>query len=122
VKVLVVDGDAGCRVLITYTLRCEGYQVIAAVDGQQALQRWETENPDVMLLDATLSGIDGFELCQRVRRHSSMPIIMLTARDETQDILRGLRSGADGYLTKPFSPRQLAADMKTVLSRRQIAP
>ena len=121
-KVLVVDDDVDLLDLMTYALRREGYNVLAAVDGQQALQRWESENPDIVLLDGNLPKIDGFEVCRRIRHESKTPIIMLTARDEEEDILRGLQIGADDYMTKPFSAKQLAARMKAVLRRCQTDP
>jgi DNA-binding response OmpR family regulator len=121
-KVLVVDDDVDLLDLMTYALRREGYNVLAAVDGQQALQRWETENPDIVLLDGNLPKIDGFEVCRRIRHESKTPIIMLTARDEEEDILRGLQIGADDYMTKPFSAKQLAARMKAVMRRCQTDP
>ena len=116
-KVLVVDDDVELLNLMTYTLRREGYDVSAAVDGQQALSRWETEQPDIVLLDGRLPKIDGFEVCRRIRHESTTPVILLTVQDEEDDILRGLRIGADDYMTKPFSARQLAARMSAVLSR-----
>ena len=121
-KVLVVDDDVDLLDLMTYALRREGYNVLAAVDGQQALQRWESENPDIVLLDGNLPKIDGFEVCRRIRHESKTPIIMLTARDEEEDILRGLQIGADDYMTKPFSAKQLAARMKAVMRRCQTDP
>ena len=120
-KVLVVDDDVDLLDLMTYALRREGYNVLAAVDGQQALQRWESENPDIVLLDGNLPKIDGFEVCRRIRHESKTPIIMLTARDEEEDILRGLQIGADDYMTKPFSAKQLAARMKAVMLQAAIA-
>src|SRR6266542_6384228 len=116
-KVLVVDDDVDLLDLTTYALRRVGYSVFAAVDGTQALHRWETENPDIILLDANLPKLNGFEVCRRIRHESETPIIMITARDEEEDVLRGLQLGADDYVTKPFSMRQLAARMKTVLGR-----
>ena len=116
-KVLVVDDDADLLDLVTYALRREGYDVLAAVDGQQALARWEQEGPDIVLLDGTLPKLDGFEVCRRIRHGGKTPVIMLTARDEEQDVLRGLQVGADDYVTKPFSAKLLAARMKAVLRR-----
>jgi len=116
-KVLVVDDDVDLLDLMTYALRREGYNVLAAVDGQQALQRWESENPDIVLLDGNLPKIDGFEVCRRIRHESKTPIIMLTARDEEEDILRGLQIGADDYMTKPFSPGELVARVGALLRR-----
>ena len=116
-KVLVVDDDVDLLDLITYALRREGYTVLAAVDGAQALHRWESENPDIILLDVSLPKVNGFEVCRRIREDSETPIILLTARDEEEDIVRGLQLGADDYITKPFSAKQLSARMKAVLRR-----
>src|SRR5258708_7477597 len=121
-KVLVVDDDVDLLDLMTYALRREGYNVLAAVDGQQALQRWESESPDIVLLDGNLPKIDGFEVCRRIRHESKTPIIMLTARDEEEDILRGLQIGADDYMTKPFSAKQPPPPMKPPIPRSQTAP
>jgi DNA-binding response OmpR family regulator len=121
-NVLVVDDDVELIDLMTYALRREGYNVLAAVDGQQALQRWESENPDIVLLDGNLPKIDGFEVCRRIRHESKTPVIMLTARDEEADILRGLQIGADDYMTKPFSAKELAARIGAVLRRSQADP
>ena len=121
-KVLVVDDDADLLDLMTYALRREGYNVLTAIDGQQALQRWEAERPDIILLDGNLPKLDGFEVCRRIRHGAKTPIIMLTARDEEADVLRGLQVGADDYVTKPFSAKLLTARMKTVLRRCQADP
>src|SRR5438093_11688938 len=98
IKALYVDDDVDLLDLITYALRREGYTVLSAVDGQQAINRWEAENPDIVLLDVTLPKLNGFEVCRRIRNESGTPIIMLTARDDEEDILRGLRLGADDYV------------------------
>src|SRR5262249_31535069 len=116
-KVLVVDDDVDLLNLMSYALRREGYDVLAAVDGEQALCRWETEHPDIVLLDGRLPGMDGFEVCRRIRHEATTPVIMLTVADEEDDILRGLQLGADDYMIKPFSARQLGARMKAVLRR-----
>jgi DNA-binding response OmpR family regulator len=107
---------------MTYALRREGFTVATAMDGQQGLQRWEAERPDIILLDGNLPKLDGFEVCRRIRHASKTPIIMLTARDEEADVLRGLQVGADDYVTKPFSAKLLTARMKTVLRRCQADP
>jgi DNA-binding response OmpR family regulator len=120
VKVLLVDDDAELVDLLRYALRREGYTVLTALDGEQALQRWEAERPDLILLDGILPKVDGFEVCRRVRHASATPIIMLTARDEEADVLRGLQLGADDYVTKPFSARVLAARMRAILGRSNI--
>src|SRR2546430_7154582 len=121
-KVLVVDDDVDLLDLMTYALRREGDNVRDAGGGQQAMKRWEAESPDIVLLEGTLPKIDGFEVCRRIRHDSKTPIIMLTARDEEEDILRGLQIGADDYMTKPFSAKQLAARMKAVMRRCQTDP
>ena len=116
-KVLAVDDDVDHLDLLTYALRREGYSVLTAVDGEQAVRGFELENPDIVLLDANLPKLNGFEVCRRIRLNSEIPVIMLTARDEEEDIIRGLQGGADDYLTKPFSAKQLVTRMKTVLRR-----
>jgi len=118
-KVLLVDDDIDLLDLMSYALRREGYAIVTAADGQQALRRHEGEQPDIVLLDANLPKLNGFEVCRRIRHSSETPIIMLTSRDEEEYILRGLQLGADDYVTKPFSPKQLVARMKTVLRRCQ---
>lgn len=121
-KVLLVEDDADLLDLLTYALRREGYTVLSAMDGQQALKRWEDEAPDIVLLDASLPKTDGYEVCRRIRHEGATPIIMVTARDEEEDVLRGLRLGADDYVCKPFSARQLMARMKALLRRSQADP
>jgi len=116
-KVLVVEDDVDLLDLTTYALRREGYNVLPAIDGTQALHRWEADRPDIILLDGNLPKLNGFEVCRRIRQECETPIIMLTARDEEGDVLRGLQLGADDYVTKPFSMKQLSARMKTVLRR-----
>lgn len=121
-KVLIVEDDVDLLDMVMYSLRREGYTVLGAVDGVQALQRWESENPDMVLLDGNLPKLDGFEVCRRIRHESSTPIIMLTGRDEEDDVVRGLQFGADDYVTKPFSTKQLNARMKAVLRRSKDDP
>jgi DNA-binding response OmpR family regulator len=121
-KVLVVDDDVDLLDLMTYALRRDGYTVFAAIDGQQGVDRWEAERPDIVLLDVTLPKLNGFEVCRRIRQESATPVIMLTARDEEEDVVRGLNLGADDYITKPFSAKQLVARMKAVLRRCQNDP
>ena len=116
-KVLVVEDDADLLDLTTYALRREGYTVLSAVDGQQALARWEAEKPDIVLLDVNLPKLNGWEVCRRIRHEGGTPVIMLTAQDEEEDVVRGLTLGADDYVTKPFSAKQLTARMKAVLRR-----
>jgi len=121
-KVLIVEDDADLLDVTTYGLRREGYNVISAADGQRAIERWEAENPDIILLDGTLPKLDGFEVCRRIRREAQTPIIMLTARNQEEDVVRGFNLGADDYVTKPFSVKQLGVRMKAVLRRSQADP
>lgn len=122
VRVLLVDDDADLVDLLSYALRRDGYAVTVAVDGLQALRRWEEEPPDIMLIDVGLPKLDGFEVCRRIRHESPIPIIMLTAADSDDDVVRGLRLGADDYVTKPFSARQLIARIKAVTRRYSSTP
>jgi DNA-binding response OmpR family regulator len=116
-KVLLVDDDVDMVDLMTYALRREGYTVSTAIDGQQALQRWEQDRPDIVLLDGNLPKLDGFEVCRRIRHESKTPVIMVSGRDEDHEVITGLKYGADDYVTKPFSAKQLAARMQAVLRR-----
>ena len=117
--VLVVDDDRDLIDVLTYILRREGYEVIAAFDGEQGWQRFQSEKPELVLLDANMPRLDGMEVCRRIREVASTPVIMLTARTDEADIVRALGTGADDYITKPFSPRQLVARVKAVLRRAQ---
>ncbi|MGE3268758.1 MAG: response regulator transcription factor [Chloroflexota bacterium] len=116
-KVLVVDDDTDLLDVMTYALRREGYEVLGAADGLQALDRMRADLPDIVILDVRLPQLNGFEVCRRIRHISEVPIIMLTARTEETDILRGLQLGADDYMTKPFSLKQLAARIETIMRR-----
>jgi len=116
-KALIVDDDRTLADVLAFTLRREGFQVILAYDGQMALQRWEEESPDIIILDVNLPRLDGFTVCQQIRQQADTPILLLTVRGEEEDIVRGLRLGADDYITKPFSPRQLVARMQAILRR-----
>src|ERR1041384_4831029 len=112
--VLLVDEDQDLLDVMTYSLRRDGYQVTTATHGQQALDRLGTDRPDIVVLDLKLRRLDGFEVCRRIRLESEVPIIMISSSREEQDVLRALRLGADDYVTKPFSLKQLAARMETV--------
>ena len=116
-KALVVEDDRELADLIAFTLRREEYQVSLAYDGESALRQWRDSRPDVIVLDLNLPKIDGFTVCSRIRAEDDTPIIMLTVRDEEDDIVRGLELGADDYILKPFSPRQLVARIQSVLRR-----
>jgi DNA-binding response OmpR family regulator len=115
--ILLVDDEAHIVELAQMYLAREGFQVRSAGDGARALEMIAHEAPDLVVLDLMLPQVDGWEVCRRVRATSDLPIIMLTARDETVDKIVGLELGADAYLTKPFNPRELVAWIKAVLRR-----
>jgi len=119
-KVLVVEDEPTLAETLEYNLRRQGYDVYTATDGQAALETARRERPDVIVLDVMLPVMDGFEVCRILRRKMSVPIIMLTARDDEIDRVVGLEVGADDYLTKPFSMRELMARVKALLRRAQI--
>jgi DNA-binding response OmpR family regulator len=121
-KAVIVDDDRVLADLIAFTLRREGYQVILAYDGETALQQWRAQQPDIIVLDLNLPKVDGFVVCRRIRAEEDTPIIMLTVRDEEDDIVHGLELGADDYVQKPFSPRQLVARVQAVLRRAGKSP
>jgi DNA-binding response OmpR family regulator len=116
-KALIVDDDRVLADVVAFALRREGFQVIQAFDGLAALQRWSEEKPDLIILDVNLPKMDGFAVCQRIRKEADTPIILLTVRSEDDDIVYGLDLGADDYIAKPFSPRQLVARAHAVLRR-----
>jgi DNA-binding response OmpR family regulator len=116
-KALIVDDDRVLADVLAFTLRREGFQVILAYDGEAALRTWSDEQPDLIVLDVNMPRLDGFAVCRRIRAQSDTPIILLTVRGEEDDIVHGLGLGADDYITKPFSPRQLVARAQAVLRR-----
>lgn len=117
-KILVVDDEKPIVDILQFNLEREGYQVITAIDGEEALFKAEVEKPDLILLDIMLPKKDGFSVCQEIRAKSQVPIIMLTAKDEEVDKVLGLELGADDYVTKPFSTRELLARIKANLRRQ----
>src|SRR5579863_726430 len=119
--ILTADDDPQLLRLMTRTLQLEGYEVVSASDGQQALALIESTVPDAILLDVMMPKMDGFTVCQRVREFSLVPIIIVTARGQDQDKIRGLDLGADDYLTKPFSVDELLARVRAVLRRAQFS-
>lgn len=121
-KALIVDDDPVLADLLAFTLRREGFQVVQARDGETALRRWREEEPDIVVLDVNMPRLDGFAVCRRIRAEADTPIILLTVRDEEDDVIRGLELGADDYISKPFSPRQLVARMHAVLRRAGTTP
>ncbi|HEX8032333.1 MAG TPA: response regulator transcription factor [Ktedonobacterales bacterium] len=118
--ILVADDDPQLLRLITRNLQLEGYEVLAASDGQQALDAIEAHAPDLVLLDVMMPRMDGFTVAERVREFSAVPIIIVTARGQDQDKIRGLDAGADDYLTKPFSVDELLARVRAVLRRARL--
>jgi DNA-binding response OmpR family regulator len=115
--ILTVEDDADLLDILSYTLRRDGHDVIAASDGATALQLWKIRNPQLILLDVDLPKLDGWQICEQIRAESSTPIIMLTGLSSTNDVIRGLELGADDYVTKPFSPKELTSRIRAVLRR-----
>ena len=120
-KLLVVDDEEDILQLVRYNLTKEGYDIICVTTGEEATRRAKVDQPDLILLDLMLPGVDGFEVCRQLKRDEStaaIPIVMLTAKGEDTDIVTGLELGADDYITKPFSPKVLLARIRAVLRRR----
>jgi DNA-binding response OmpR family regulator len=117
--ILLVEDEPTLLATIAYNLRREGYQVLTATDGEAALEA-AAEGPDLVVLDVLLPKIDGFEVCRRIRQQSAVPILMLTSKTDEVDRVVGLELGADDYLTKPFSLRELLARVKALLRRRDL--
>ena len=115
--VLVVDDEPVVREIVVKYLEREGFRTLEAADGDSAREFLERDSPGLVVLDLMLPGTDGLELCRWIRSRSDLPVIMLTARGEEADRIVGLELGADDYVTKPFSPRELAARVRTVLRR-----
>src|SRR5581483_7006038 len=111
-RILLVDDEQSIQTLLSYPLRKEGYQVVQATDGRQALERFEEQPFDLVVLDLMLPKVDGLEVCRQLRGRSSVPIIMLTARSDEIDKVVGLELGADDYITKPFSLREFSSRIK----------
>ncbi|MBW3575956.1 MAG: response regulator transcription factor [Actinobacteria bacterium] len=121
-SILLVEDDASVREAVAMALEGDGYQVRTAVSGGEALDRWRRVPPDLVLLDVMLPGTDGLEVCRTIRADDDVPIIMLTARADPIDVVLGLESGADDYVTKPFETRVLLARVKAVLRRHDRRP
>lgn len=119
-KILLVEDEKTLAKALKFNLEKEGFKVSTAFDGEEALELFTKERPDLIILDLMLPKIDGFELCRRLRRSSDVPIIMLTARDEDIDKILGLELGADDYMTKPFNTRELLARIKAILRRTEL--
>lgn len=120
-RILVVEDEPSIVTLLTYNLEQAGFQVLTAEDGNQGLQLALEEKPDFIILDIMLPGMDGIEICKRLRQEKvKTPILMLTARDDELDKVLGLELGADDYMTKPFSPRELVARIKAIMRRTNL--
>jgi two-component system response regulator VicR len=117
-KILVIEDEQPIAQILCFNLEKEGYEVIVAHDGESGLQLALQESPDLILLDLMLPGMDGMEVCKMIRKHEDMPILMLTAKDSELDKVLGLELGADDYITKPFSNRELLARVKANLRRQ----
>jgi DNA-binding response OmpR family regulator len=120
-RILLVDDEQAVQTLLTYPLRKEGYEVVGAMDGQEALDRFTEERFDLVVLDIMLPKLDGIEVCRRLRTRSQVPIIMLTAKGDEIDKVAGLEMGADDYITKPFSVREFRSRVKAALRRGNMA-
>jgi DNA-binding response OmpR family regulator len=120
-RILLVDDEQAVQTLLTYPLRKEGYEVVGAVDGQEALDRFAEQRFDLVVLDLMLPKLDGIEVCRRLRTRSPVPIIMLTAKGDELDKVAGLEMGADDYITKPFSVREFRSRVKAALRRGNMA-
>ncbi len=116
-RILAVEDDERIRSAVKLALEDEGWTVDEAESGEQAIELFTRTQPDVVLIDIMLPGIDGFELCRTLRRTSDVPIVMVTARNDTHDVVAGLEAGADDYLTKPFAPKELSARIRALLRR-----
>ena len=117
IRILTIEDDERIRTAVRFALEDEGWNVLEAETGEQALEEFDSMNPDVVLVDIGLPGIDGFEVCRALRRASDVPIIMVTARDDTHDVVAGLEAGADDFLTKPIAPKELSARIRALLRR-----
>jgi DNA-binding response OmpR family regulator len=120
-RILVVDDENAVQTLLGYPLRKDGYEVVAARDGREALDRFAEQRFDLVILDIMLPKLDGIEVCRRLRSRSQVPIIMLTAKDDEIDKVLGLEMGADDYITKPFSVREFRSRVKAALRRSEMA-
>ncbi|MCZ9309230.1 MtrAB system response regulator MtrA [Corynebacterium uberis] len=116
-KILVVDDDPAISEMLTIVLEGEGFDPVPVMDGMEAIDAFESEQPDLILLDLMLPGMNGVDICRAIRKQSTVPIVMLTAKTDTVDVVVGLESGADDYITKPFKPQELVARIRARLRR-----
>jgi DNA-binding response OmpR family regulator len=116
-KIMVADDDRDMVDMLSYWLKGHGYDVVRAFDGEQAIKRWRETLPDLVILDIQMPKLDGFEVCRQMRTETNSMVLILSAHDREDDEVRGLEMGADDYLRKPFSPRQLLARIKAIMRR-----
>lgn len=121
-KILVVDDDPAINEMLTIVLEAEGFQTSSVTDGAEAVASFRSFNPDLILLDLMLPGMNGIDICREIRKESAVPIVMLTAKTDTVDVVLGLESGADDYITKPFKPKELVARIRARLRRTDDTP
>ena len=121
-KILVVDDDPSISDMLTLVLETEGFEPVAVMDGNEAVQAFREHQPDLILLDLMLPGMNGVDICRAIRLESAVPIVMLTAKTDTVDVVLGLETGADDYITKPFKPKELIARIRARLRRTEAAP
>ena len=121
-KILVVDDDPAINEMLTIVLEAEGFQTHSVTDGAEAVASFRSFDPDLILLDLMLPGMNGIDICREIRKESAVPIVMLTAKTDTVDVVLGLESGADDYITKPFKPKELVARIRARLRRTDETP
>ena len=121
-KILVVDDDPAINEMLTIVLEAEGFDTSSVQDGAEAVEAFHTYDPDLVLLDLMLPGVNGIDICREIRRTSAVPIVMLTAKTDTVDVVLGLESGADDYITKPFKPKELISRIRARLRRADDEP
>lgn len=121
-KILVVDDDPAISEMLSIVLESEGFSTVAVTDGAVAVETFQREQPDLVLLDLMLPGMNGIDICRAIRQESSVPIVMLTAKTDTVDVVLGLESGADDYVNKPFKPKELVARIRARLRRKEEEP
>ena len=117
-KILLADDDPAYCDATALALEGEGFNVVVALDGVEALRRWQTDRPDVVLVDVTMPNLNGFELCRRIRKTSETPVVMVTGASDERQVLQGFACGADDYVIKPFSPRELGMRIRAVSARK----
>ncbi len=121
-KILVVDDDPAISEMLTIVLEAEGFEAVPVMDGLEAVPAFRNQNPDLILLDLMLPGMSGVDICKEIRKESNVPVVMLTAKTDTVDVVLGLESGADDYITKPFKPRELIARIRARLRQTTEEP